>query len=482
MFPSLNDHSRYQLVNLDEGIGAISRGREVYRTIVRGSIQGLPATSFQNVIESVLDNAAFLNCDFSNTDFKDCVFKGSQFRGCAFDILTFATITLSDCDLVDCSFADSTFQNCTFQRVRFINCDFSKLLIKECQFVDCLFDRCKTSNKLLELSLLINTRFQSMDIQVDTILSNFGLCRTQLIDSRIRSGRPDVSFTFVAMEDLREAAKEVSVAVPGLVPVRLDFFERGNLLGESTGLDHALQMETWTQISSNLGSFVQVYRAFSDFLVLLYENDALYWQVLLKLHDLSGEFVASCKGLPFETTTTLMGIHQQLSIYVEEVLLLAEDVIVETNNHLELIVQGPTTLEKVQDILWPLFQGGEEARVTQLQPRNSPWQLGLDFLSNHHCFRAVVLLLATRVKAEIRKVEAARSKRRKGIASEKGRSGSPGAEPIFDVGFAGGSKSTSGYGISVLIPGRRVAELRLELDSKQLSRMAAFLVALDLAN
>ena len=341
MFPSLNDLSRYHLINLDEESGTFIRGREVYRTILRGSIQGLPATSFQNVIESVLDNASFLHCDFSNTDFKDCVFKASRFRGCAFGILTFATVTLSDCELVDCTFADSTFQNCTFQRVRFTDCDFSKLLIKECQFVDCHFDRCKTSNKLLELSLLINTRFQSTDIQIDTILSNFGLCRAQLMDSRIRSGRSDASFTFVAPQDLRDAAKDVSVAVPGLVPLRLDFFECGSLLGESAGLDHALQMETWTRISSNLGSFVQVYRTFSDFLVLLYENDALYWQGLLKLHDLSGEFVASCKGLPFETTTTLMGIHQQLSIYVEEVLLLAADVAAEANSHLETYCPRP---------------------------------------------------------------------------------------------------------------------------------------------
>jgi uncharacterized protein YjbI with pentapeptide repeats len=480
-FPPLDNHSRYDPIDLEDKKARIDFGKEVYRKVIKGTAQNLTAGSFQNVIESIFDGTSLLNCDFSNTDFKDCVFKFSKLEKCRLDILTFATNTLSDCQFTQCTFSNSTFQNCIFQRVRFSSCDFSKLLVKECRFIDCIFDKCNTSNKLLEMCLLINTRFHSTDIQVDTILSNFGITASHLQNSRIRSGRTDSKFTFIEMEHIRDASKNAQIAIPALINIRLDFFENGNLLVGSEGLDQSLEIETWMHISSNLGSFLQVYRSFTDFLVLLYENDFLYWHSILRLHDLSGSFVKNCDGLPFETTTTLMGIHQRLSIYVEDIFLLAESIADKENRHLEFIVEGPTDNHAVRTILSPLFESAEAPLITRLQPRNSPWQLGLDFLSHHQCFRALILLLATRARCEIRKIENQNATTTsKGTRQKHQKNNESTSVAIFDAGFIRGSHSVSGYGLSVLIPGRRIAELQLGFDSKKLSKMAAFLVALDL--
>jgi len=481
-FPPLDDRSRYDLMNLESKHIQANFGKEIYRKALKGTANNLAAGSFQNVIESVFDGALLANCDFSNTDFKDCLFKRARLNKCKFNILTFATSTLSDCRFTECTFSNSTFQNCTFQRVRFSLCDLSKLLVKECRFIDCIFEKCNTSNKLLEMCLVIGSRFCSTDIQIDTILSNFGITLGCLKNSRIRSGRTDGDFVFIDAGHLRSAAKKAQISTPALIDIRLDFFEDENLLVGSSGLDRALTVETWTQISNNLGSFLQVYRAFTDFLVLLYENDLLYWHSILKLHDLSGSFVKSCGGLPFETTTTLMGIHQQLSIYVEDTLLLAENIADKGGCHLEFVVNGPTDQTTVKAILSPLFENAEPPLITRLQRRNSPWQLGLDFLSNHHCFRAIILLLATRIKCDIRKIKDQNASITCKTGWKKPKEKKSMSIALFDAGCFQGSRSVSGYGLSVLIPGNRVLELQLGFDSKKLSKMAAFLVALDLTN
>jgi len=368
-----------------------------------GSLPPVPDLRLSNFIECTLHDFLAEDVDFTLCDFKDCVIRASTFRRCKFNDNSFLMNTVFDTEFSECTFYNCSTQGAEFRSARFISCDLTNILVKSSKFINCEFVDCHTSNKIMEMSLVLGTRFVRTDIQLDTITSNFGITAGDLNGSVVRSGR----YRDVHQRLTPTGVHEVDRAsMTPLERLRLEYFDAPDLTDGSDALDESLKIMEWPRIYQSPGSFGDVLQLFAEFLVQSYENNRTTLQPLLHLHQVTAILAeAASEKTEFKRVAiSVDGVHMMLARIVERFLTVLDSASAIYGQKLVMLVEGPLKKEYYEELLRPWMRRGR-VTVASLVPRNSPAIITFAAENASTLVPLLAIFLATRTSLQIFRVE-----------------------------------------------------------------------------
>lgn len=458
---------------------------DIVRYRLTGAIPPEPDFRIANFVGCILDRVTANGVNFSECDFKDTMVKEAVFDGCKFDGGAFATSFLFDVEFINCTFYNVSMHNCDFQKVVFADSDLTNLLVKSSRFLDCNLRRCLTSNKICEMSTLFDVIFDTTSIQIDTIISNFGLIQDSLKDSLIRIGRSRESSRVISNPELRSlllSSNELSV----LEKLSLEYFLEQTLINGAALLDESLDLARWTTIYKNPSSFTELLDKFAEFLLHIYDNNELAIHPILLLHHVTSTLLNSVieKDRLHRVAMSLGGIHLLLSRIVEDYLALLDSLQALTSATLVFRADGPDDKQYFRDVLEP-WLAVNEVTVSRLE-RNSP--LILELASQHLTALVPVLaaFLATRTKLEISQIkkdaDLHQSKKSRALTAGSASTDTLKASvpPVFSIFSGKVTSPTPSYEFRVrsMMPGSLMFDLKLNFSTTLIERLRSTLVGL----
>jgi hypothetical protein len=334
---------------------------------------------------------------------------------------------------------------------------------------------------VFETCRLTECSFRDTELQAHTIAENFGL---KIADFKgiLRDDRLDRPHQTLSPDDL-ELWVEDNATHP-LQKLSIEYFLNKPLLSGSSCLDACLNIASWLPAFRTAGSFAIVLNRWADFLLWLYEQDQLPVHTLIRLHSMTDGLVRALgdRRSQQQALATISGTHLLIARPVEQYLTLLEQCALSGMQHVTLLVEGHQTKAYYYRALAPLFTRGS-ARITHLVRHNSPWDLGVAFGSGSSALFFMGLFLATRTRIEVfriaRKIEhqtpetinaptkaTKRSKKKAATTAST-------PESIMSLDF-GGSRAlrpSPNFRIKAYLPGNLIAELRLDVSSKQIGKL-----------
>ena len=368
-------------------------------TITGTVLKGVHSLGKGNLLNCELRDLFAKESDFEYVDFKDCSVKYSNFSKSSFDFGAIINNVFRQCIFEQCHFHNMSITESRFYNVDFSNCDLSNMVIKGCSFHNCKFKNCATSNKLIESSLIFDCTFENTDIQVETILENFGLVSENLISTKIRTGRIRDRHVFIQAQELLKANKNSSA----FDRLKIAYFLDNTLFitGDDT-IDEIFKIENWLVLCRIPSTFTNLLGLFLDFLLYEYEKDKVLLIILLKFQEMTSLLVEQVK-IQQELYKSVMGVHMTLARYAEMFLTLLFTLDKEVDRpEFYLKVNGPVDTSYYEQelrhfLLW------NEVSVRDVRKMNSPNILTL-VSSNIHAISIIIgVLLSTRLKIELSK-------------------------------------------------------------------------------
>jgi hypothetical protein len=183
-----------------------------------------------------------------------------------------------------------------------------------------------------------------------------------------------------------------------------------------------------------------------------------------------------------QALATIRGAHLALGRTVEGYLVTLELCERVTGRQVTLVVEGGDSDEYYYEELAELFKRAE-ARITRLRPHNSPWEAVVTFAQNSTHYWFTALLLATRTEVELTRINQRMRAKDDTVPQKPKRRSTKNAtaeatEPVQDretlmkVGFGLHAMPESPtMSLMTRLPGNLVAELRLDVGSRQIATM-----------
>lgn len=387
-------------------IKKISIKKNIERCFLTGTI-GPSQPIGGNIIASEIFELSADHIDWRENDIKDCLIKDSKFKFANCNVTALMSNIVTNTTYEECSFHNSSFTDTTFENVLFKNCNLKSLVIKRCNFFNCEFTSCQTSNKLIEHCVLENTRFSDIDLQLETILENFGLTDSAFSNVRIRIGERKLA-RIAALRKISELSSGSS-ALTSLEILNLKFFVEGQFERCGNELDSALEIRSWLplcRIPSTLGNLLW---CFTSFLINKYEDEKLPLSPLLRLYYITSQLTR--RQFPdvrlAEFQANWSSASMRLLPYFEDYLFLVNQIAMDDFPNLMLLVEGPVDKDYFRDFFEKVIrlQGVE---VEEVIPRNSPAELLLFFRDHLFLVSVVSVFLSSRLKVEIENLRSRR--------------------------------------------------------------------------
>ena len=356
-------------------------------------------------------------------------------------------------------------------------------MIKGCRLYDTSFVACLTTTHVFEANLFLRASFRSTEIELRTVLSNFGLKRGQLSDSAIRNGRRGEDATMVDPDDLGKLA--AALRDDPLATLTMRYFIDGDLLGADDSVDRAFDLRRWAAIARQPASFAQMLELFAEFLVEAFEQDEVDMHKLLLLHDVTRQIVydRSRAAIGHRYAVSFGGIHLALSRFVEEYLVLLDTALTVRPGSLWVIGEGPLSRQFFQDALDD-FLRHSAVRIGEVRPYNSVLAELVELLPGGKLF-ALALILASFTRAELKAVHSSTFRIGQGSPSAGGTeivAPAP-AEPFeffsLTTGLTEGERRAYEMRIKSLIPTTSiVVDLRLAVSTVLLRKVRKVIIGL----
>lgn len=379
--------------------------KEIRNCRVTGAIGPQHDFNRCNLVTSKLIAVNGFEANFDNVDFKDSLISDCTFQKSRFSIGAIAGCIVTGSRFIECSYRDLSVTETEFRNVTFEDCDLSKMLIKDCRFIGCFFQNCITSNKLFEASLVLDCGFENTELELRTIISNFGITTNQLESSPFRDFP-----TFKAGATFQEALENIfgSMGLSDVERFRFGYFCNPSEALISSELDKLLDSETWRSQFTIPRNFVSSFSGFVDFLLHLYDRGVLPVYVIWRIHAGTAELASSASSNSDMVSLLykpLMGIQMTLARLIEEQVAIYEKLLEQCDNQITLIVEGPLEKKYYQNELEHLFHGSSTT-ITRLVPHNSPSELTL--VANHLSDIApfIAFFVCTRMNFEIQQLRA----------------------------------------------------------------------------
>lgn len=436
-----------------------------------------------NVVRSVLDAVRAEELRFERCDFKDTSIRNSTFTRSLLGHSSWLYNSVTNTTFDSCSFSDWSLQNSDFDRVTFVNCDLRNVIIKTCRFDRCEFVSCTTNNKLFETSRITHCRFRDTELQIETIVENFGITQSQY-HGLLRSGRSDAPHRRLAPSDVRSWLHERTIHPVGGVSV--EYFLNETLLEGSVLLDRASDLSSWLPLFRTAGSFTVTLNQWIEFLLWIFERNQVTVHTLIAFHSMTDQLIRTLEARAPEQSMSgnLSGSHLALARAIDVYLDSLDRCVEAFPAEMNLLVEGQGTPAFYYRALAPLFERSA-ASITRVVQHNSPWDLTVTFGPGSSTFLFVAFFLATRTSFELNKLHAAVTKRSFGMQVEKyveggGATGATTPTTLFalDVGLAKPPAGSPGFRLKAYLPGNLLAELKLNVSSRQIAKVRKVLVDL----
>jgi hypothetical protein len=432
-----------------------------------------------NFIECHFDKFAITAVDFSRCDWKDCWVRDTRFVDCDLGHASFITNSFVRCVFVRCRFPDTGISDCEFASCEFIDCDLKHIVVKASRFAETSFERCATSNRVIESSLLVRTRWRQMQIETGLITSNFGLKATDLQDVEILRVAKSRRRTRVGADAL---ARWLPDATP-LEAFRVAYFRTGSVDGDPDVLEAAIDPRNWDRdapIRASLGTLVS---SLSQFFLEEYDSNAMAFYPLLRFHTNNFALLDLISGRKELTDLyqTVAGVHMNLTREVDAFLFQVQTISdhVDVRKPMHLAAEGPCHLGYFSSLFRDLKFSG--VRVVEVRPRNSPVDLLVTLADESWLIALVALVLACRTKIEISRIgPPATSKQPTTKRQQKRPSGPRTNQPLakFGTGFSIAKPSQFEINFQTMLPRSLLLQLHLTVSVRLFKRVRETLLVL----
>ncbi len=373
---------------------------DIRNSIVTGEL--ISSQKFRsNFVKCKIVDLHAKDTNFDGVDVKDNLIKNSDFKNVIISNSSWMDNHLSNVLFEGCKFESSSITGNVFQDITFKNCDLSMVVIKLCKFYNCGFIDCVTTNQIAEMSLFLGCRFEKTEIQIGTIVENFGLNIAHFQDSKIRNGRTREIHSKVDIENLEEV---ISIEdFDWISRFKLSYFtSKSERLAGGELLDKMTEVTNWLNICGVESNLPQYLGQYYEFLLFLYDNENAPLYSLLKLHELTGEIVDNAEKY-FQVYVGVMGIHMSLSRIVEDFLMTTSLLPQRLEKSIMLRVIGPLE-ESYYSEIFHNWMKSTDVRIGELKKANSPNFLTFVWENYESIMPLIALLLSTRLKLDFGRI------------------------------------------------------------------------------
>lgn len=357
------------------------RAKEICQCYLTGITTLYNSFNRCNIVKCKAANWEVNHGDLNSVDIKDCYLSDCFFYNTIFDNSAIINSIFQNVEFRNCRFHCSSITGSVFRNVTFYECNLCNLVMENCHFYDCSFAKCETSNKLIEQSFLFNSTFESMSIDIDTIIDNFGISQVHMTNIKIKDRKKHLnSVGEIDIERLKRSLEENNNHSK-VDKFRIAYFLDYQIL--NTGgryIDDVFEVQPWLENCKNSATFSNTLSLFYEFLSYNYEHNKIMLWPLLKFYYLTSNLVQVIQ-LHGQTIMypIIMGIHMATVRYVEEYYALLQEF---TKQHLRnpiilLVCSGPTDITFYKKLLLPFFENSE-VKIVKVIKHNSPNELFLE--------------------------------------------------------------------------------------------------------
>lgn len=373
--------------------------KEIYNSRITGCFSDSKGTFHGNIVLSSLNKFVSQKTNLSRVDWKDSNLRDCRFIATSFDFGAFINCHVSNCHFQYCHYENVSITGTTLYEVEFLNCDLSQMVIENCYFYCCKFTNCKTSNKVFEQCLLIDCIFVNTDIQLDTIIENFGLEKVQFINSNIRDKSTDENYTLLEIKDLQNICLK-NKTLQNIYKFKVEFFLKPEIIVEGSVLfDSIFRVSEWLVLCKSKTTFLNMFKLFHDFFIILFERNEL---PLFAIHKFK-ELIIWLSDKPeiknnYELYPAIIGYDIGLSRLLSQSNQIIEGYQKHIEDKLTLLVEGPLSSDYYYNILTPFINGS--FKITKIVKQNSPNLMDIVAVSTV-IIQIIALFINTRVKVEL---------------------------------------------------------------------------------
>ncbi len=450
-------------------------GNDIRRTSLKGHLR--PRQRFSgNFVECRIEQVEFKEIDFARCDWKDCRITDSTFVNCDLGHASVITNAFERCHFVGCRFPDTGISDSRFLNCEFTSCDFTSIIVKGSRFEKATFDRCITSNRIIESSLLIDTRWIAMKLDAQLILGNFGLLQNECENCELVTSGPNKE---IAARQWSELSDIVAASDPSPIEfLRYRFFENGDLEEDPRALDAALNLRNWGSDAVVEASLAAQLSGFAQFLIALFDRNCLAIYPILILHSRNFEILSwlESRSQAAGLYQVSAGVHWILTREVETYMRIVDDVARSLfgQSPLHFAANGPADMAYFRD--WLDETGFTDVAVVSVRPRNSPVDLAVVFKDHTSMVALVALFLACRTKIELSRLP-------KPTATSAGENANrPGEVFAVSAGFLPARAAEYELSVRTLLPQSLLLDLRLSINVSLFLRAKRVLVDLIATN
>jgi hypothetical protein len=454
-----------------------TKSQEIRNSVLTGRHNSTHKLRPANIVLSRIVDLISDGGSFSYVDCKDSHFESAIFVGCEFDFAALINCEFRDSHFSGCSFHNVSVTGVDFHNVSFVGCALDHMVIENCRFWDCKFEKCTASNKLFEFCLLADCTFCSTDIQIHTIIGNYGITSSNLTECGIRDRSVGEDYRLMSNEDIRlfnvsTAVEEFKVAY---------FLEPSIVIEGSPHFDLLFEPEAWLGTAKIPLTFANLIRLTQEFLFYLYERQRCLTLPILKMHSLTGHLVQS-ERMSEAAATTVYGVHMALARVAESFITQVIQMGEAARNPLRLKVLGPLIpAHYIQN--YPYIFDHDGLTIQSVRRMNSPNELALAWSNYANLIPIIAVFLASRLKFELSERTAINTPKAGRQDARAEGATNPGNLPeklqsFFDlqVGFDRDNPFNYGVTLKSIFPGNLLVEFGLHLSTKQVSNTRAFLI------
>jgi uncharacterized protein YjbI with pentapeptide repeats len=395
-------------INFGDISGIVFTAKNISNSRLKGNMSQKHKLNKTNIISSYIENLNAETVSFNNSDIKDSRIISSIFNKCNFNHASQNNNLQSDNYYNECTFNQTSITLSDFKNCRFEKCDFSNIIISDCRFFNCHFEHCQTSNKMIESSLILDCSFKSTHIEVDTILGNFGLTKSNFTKcSIVVKGLKTKKYNLTQFDDaLNELGKKTQ---NNIQKFRLAYFRKPSIISDfSTEVDNLFIVTDWITLGQNPNRFKLHIEKLHEFLLYEFDRDHLRLRTLIQLFEISSKLsdTFAVKSEFIDLQRTIDGVFLTLERILESHLLTAENLLLkcQEEGYCRILVEGPLDKDYYEEKLKPITDLAP-LKFGKIIKHNSPNELFIHWEDIKDLWPLILFLFTTRFKIELNKLD-----------------------------------------------------------------------------
>ena len=449
--------------------------KDILRCELKGNMTEFHKLNRINIVQCSARELNSTKVDYSYVDFKDSSFFGCTTKDSVFDYGAIINDYYQDCSFQGSRFNNLSITGTEFYGTLFSSCNLEHMVIKSCKFINCKFINCTTSNKLFETSLLLNCKFINTNIEIKTIIENFGITSDNLEDVQIRDKSLKENYHFIPINKVKLA--ENNGHLNEIEKFKIEYLLNRNILTLGGQLlDSTFIIDNWLDLCNIPSNFNEQLTLYYDFLIYHYDNNSLPFYLLLKFHSMTAELAYKHQLKP-DLYRAVMGVHMSLTRLVEDFIdIMRICTSVQQFGTIRVLASGPVEIKYYEEHLGHLLNNSN-LRIEKVVLHNSPTEIIFSWESLKDIIPLICLVLSVKFKLGLTKLKIANNEV---TLKEDGIKEVSNNLQLFDYesGFSKEDMQLYQIKIKALMPGNLLLDLRLGISTIILGRLRSIVIDL----